>query len=114
MVSVVLFFMMAWMPFSFVTGGWISVVFCRKSEEELILEVLDGQRLDEDNVDGGGDEGLHSGDGFGGDISVDHVVLGQAALVQGNSLGILFYFRGEEQVIVPTQQDGDLAIVGQG
>ena len=74
----------------------------------MILEVLDGQSLDKDGVDGGGD------DGVGGYRSVHHVVLDQVALVQGNSLGILFYFRGEEQVIVPTQQDGDLARVGQG
>ena len=41
----------------------------------MVLDVLDGEHLDEDSVDGGGDEGFHLGDGVGGNGSVDHVVL---------------------------------------
>ena len=32
------------------SGSWISEGFCRNCEEELVLEVLDGQRLDEDEL----------------------------------------------------------------
>ena len=59
----------------FPSGSWIGEGFGRDGEEELVLDVLDGQRLGKDGVDGGGDEGLHPGDDVGGDGSVDHVVL---------------------------------------
>ena len=59
----------------FPLGSWIEEGFSRGGEEELVLDVLDGQRLDKDGVDGGGDEGFHPGDGVGENGSVDHVVL---------------------------------------
>ena len=52
----------------------------------MILDVLYGPCLDEDGVDGGGDDGLHPGDDVGGNGSVDQVVVSQVALVQSHFL----------------------------
>ena len=83
-----------------IIGG--SKFFSGGYKYELVLDILDGHRLDEDGVDGGGDEGLHPGDGVGGDRAVDHVVLSQAALVQGHSLRVSFNFYVEGEVVVTT------------
>ena len=80
----------------------------------MVLEVLNGQGLDEESVDDGGDEGFRPGDCIGRDRLIDQVVLGQVTQVQGHSLGISFHFCGKEEVIIPTQQDGDMAGVGRG
>ena len=41
--------------------GWGSVSFSGGGEEELVLNIVNGHGLDEDGVDGGGDDGLHPG-----------------------------------------------------
>ena len=70
-------------------------VFCRGEEEELILYVLDRQRVDDHSVDGVGEGGLGLGDEIGGDSSVDHAVVGEGAAIEGHTQGISFNFGGE-------------------
>ena len=53
----------------------------------MLLQVLDGPGLDEDGVDGGGDQGLCPGDGAGLDGTVDQVVLGELALIKSRLHG---------------------------
>ena len=75
---------------------------------------MDGQRLDEDGVDGGGGDGIHLGDGGGLDGTVNQVVLGELALVKGDSTVITFHLRREHKVVVSAQKDGNLAWMGGG
>ena len=48
-------------------GGGVGIIFCRGGEEEVVLNVLDGQRLDENGIGGGRDERFSPGDAVGGD-----------------------------------------------
>ena len=61
----------------------------------MILEVLDGEHLDVDSVDGGGDDGFPPGNNAGVDGSIVHLFLGEFALIESHSLRITFYFRRE-------------------
>ena len=70
----------------FTGGGVIGEIFCRCGEEELILEVLDGQGLDVDGVGGGGDERFCPGDDVGGDGAIDQKLLSQVTLEESHSL----------------------------
>ena len=80
--------------------------FGRGEEEELILYVLYRQRIDDDSVAGVGKGGLGPGDGVGGDGTVDHAVVGDSALVECGSQGILFNFSRKETVIIsPSKMD---------
>ena len=60
------------------------------------MDVLDGEGLDVDGVDGGGDDGVHPGDGVGGDGAVDEIIASQVALEERGSSRISFHFIGEE------------------
>ena len=60
-------------------------------------------------VNGGEVEGLHPGDDVRRDGVLTHIVLCQVALIQSHYLRITFHFSGMEEMIVSTQQDGDLA-----
>ena len=79
----------------FAAGGGVVEIFYGNGEEELLLDVRDSQGLDEYGVGDVGDQGFCPGDNVGGDGSVNHVVLGQVAQVQSNTLRITFHFRGE-------------------
>ena len=93
--------MMAWMPFSLVS--WVSLLRVVGSVKvELLLYVHDCQGFDEDGVGEVGDQGFRPGDDVRRDGSVDQVVLGQVAQVQGYTLRITFHFRGEDEVIIST------------
>ena len=47
-------------------------IFCRGENEELILYILNRQRVDDDGVDGVGEGSFRPGDGVGRDRPVDH------------------------------------------
>ena len=64
----------------FTAVGGIGEIFCRGGEEEIILDVLDGQGLDEDGFGGEGDERFCPGDDVGGDGAIDQEFLSQVAL----------------------------------
>ena len=86
----------------FAAGGRIGEIFSGNGEEELLLDVRDGQVLDEYGVEEVGDQGFRPGDDVGRNGSVDHVVLGQVAQVQSYTLRVTFHFRGENKVIIST------------
>ena len=75
--------------------GRIRELICRNCEEKLILEVLDGEHLDVDGVDGGGDDGLPPDNDAWVDGSIAHVFLSEFSLIESHSLRITFYFRRE-------------------
>ena len=61
----------------------------------MILYVLHRQCVDDHCVDGGGEGGLGPGDEFGGDRSVDHIIVGEGAAIEGHTQGISLNFGGE-------------------
>ena len=80
-------------------------IFCRGEKEELILYILNRQRVDDDYVDyvDGVDEGsFRPGDGVGRDRPVDHAVVGEGTAIEGHTRRISFNFSGKGQEIVPS------------
>jgi len=77
-------------------------IFCRGEKEELVLYILDRQRVDDDGVDGVGEGSFRPGDGVGRDRPVDHAVVGKGTAIEGHARRILFNFSGKGVVIVPS------------
>ena len=71
---------------------------------------MNGERFDKDSVDvDSGVDGVLPLDYGGVDKTLDQVVLGYLAPVESNTVGITFFLGGENQMIVSSQQDGDLS-----
>ena len=73
------------------------------------MNVLDGDGVDADVVEGVGVDGLRPEDSGGVDGAIDHEVLRDCASKQSNSVVVTFLFSREEFVIVSTQENGDLS-----
>ena len=71
----------------------------RSLEQTMVKDLTKTVRVDDGEV-----EGLHPGVGVRRDGVINQIVLGQS-----HSLRITFHFSGMEEMIVSTQQDGDLA-----
>ena len=75
---------------------------------------MDGQGVDTDVVEGVGVDRIRPGNDGGVDRTMDQEVSRNFAPKQSNSVVITFFFRWEELVIISTQENGDLTVVGGG
>ena len=58
----------------FISTGGIGEPFSRDGEEQLILNILDGEGVDADVIEGVGIDGVRPEDGGGVDEAIDHEV----------------------------------------
>ena len=72
------------------------------------MDIVDGEGVDTDIVEGVGVDGVQPGNDGGVDRTVDQEILRNLSPEKSNSVIIMFFFRREEFVIVPTQEYGDL------
>ena len=72
----------------FTAGGGIGEIFCRGGEEEMILDVLEGQGLDEDGFGGGGEEWFCPSDDVGGDEAINQELWNRATPCESHSISV--------------------------